>query len=504
MIVTDSGQMRRLDDLCIHNYNIPAALLMENAASAAQLLVENSYPKVKTILVCGSGNNGGDGLALARKLHAGNREVHVLFSGKRETMSPESLQNLKALESLNLPLSENPSPEYAASLFKDCGLIIDALLGTGLTRKVRGNKEELIHVMNAAGLPVVSLDIPSGVNGSSGAVEGTAVQAAQTLCFGAPKRGNVLPPGFVYNGELYCSPISFPPEAYRTLECPTALNLPGPLKTRDPLGYKNSFGRVLVIGGSLQCSGAPALAAMGAYRCGAGYVTAAIPSSISSAFSALCPEAVQKPLEQMGTKELLDLASRQDCVLLGPGMGTQKESRSLIRALIPAIPVPLVLDADGLNAMAGEPELCRKRRAFTVLTPHRGEEERLRQGLNPKQSLAELYKAVCIHKGPRSRIVFPEGMEYINLTGNEALGSAGSGDVLAGILAGLIPWAQSPREAVCQGVLLHGLCADWTKLPGESFCAGDIVRALPPVLRRFRKEYEELTAAFYGKMKMLL
>ncbi len=504
MIVTDSLQMQRLDALCISSFNIPGGLLMENAATAALLLLEKNYSPHKTLIVCGSGNNGGDGLALARKLHAKGWKSSVVLSGKRSSMSPESRQNFKALESLNIPLYENPSLEDGAALFRDCALVVDALLGTGLSRDVEGDKKELIRLMNESGLPIVSLDIPSGIDGSSGKVRGLAVQADKTICFGSPKRGNVLSPGFTCNGELYCSTISFPPEAFQALGCRTFLNLPGPLAPRNPLGYKNSFGRVLVIGGSPQCSGAPALAAMGAYRCGAGYVTAAVPSCVMGAFSSLCPEGVLRPLEQMGREELWELASRQDCVLLGPGLGDSEKIRCLVRELIPAIPVPLVLDADGLNALAGAPELCRKRRAFTVLTPHRGEEERLMAGLEGKESLAELYGAVCVHKGPHSRIVLPDGREYINLSGNEALGSAGSGDVLAGMLAALIPWAASPVEAVQQGVLLHGLCADWTELSRESFCAGDIVRALPSVLKRFREEYQELHAEVYGKIGMIL
>ena len=319
--------------------------------------------------------------------------------------------------------------------------------------------------MNTAAAAVLSLDIPSGLDGWSGTPRGCAVEAEATISFGCPKLGNVLSPGHLYNGKLYCSRISFPPELYCTDQLKSEINLPGPLTERDPLGYKNSFGRVMIIGGGRSYYGAPALAAAAAYRSGAGYVTAAIPRSHASVFSTHCPEAVLLPLEENGrasvarsNKELLlDTLSRQDCVLLGPGLSDDPETRELIRELIPLIETPLIIDADGLNALAGHPELSSQRKALTVITPHKGEQKRLLEG-QPKGSVPEqLYNALCVYKGPRSRIAFPDGRLFINPSGCAALGTAGSGDVLAGMICGMIPWENSPEEAVRKAVLLHGL-----------------------------------------------
>jgi NAD(P)H-hydrate epimerase len=326
-----------------------------------------------------------------------------------------------------------------------------------------------------------------------------------------PKPGNLISPGFVYNGKLSCSRISFPPEIYESDEFRTELNLPGPLAERDPLGYKSSFGRVMIIGGGRCYYGAPALAASAAYRSGAGYLSAAVPSSHASVFSGHCPEAVLLPLRENGrgavarsNRELiLDALSRQDCVLLGPGLSDDPETRELIRELIPLISLPLVIDADALGALAGHPELTRQREALTVITPHRGEQRRLLAGMTGETPLEELYNAVCVYKGPRSRIAFPDGRQFINPSGSAALGTAGSGDVLAGMISGMIPWENSPEDAVRKAVLLHGLTGQSFSGAEESLCAGDLIRELPSLFRRYREEYDQLSSNCFGILEMI-
>ena len=511
MKVLSPDEMRHMDEACISQYEIPASILMENAASSSLFLIQREYPTGSIAVVCGSGNNGGDGLALARKLYSLERNITVLIQGTPDHFSTETAQNFKAVQKMGIPLILNPDKQAAAAALLQAHLIVDALFGTGLNRTVTGPHKELIEMMNSCGVPILSLDIPSGIDGNTAHPLGTCVQAERTICFGAPKKGNILSPGYVLNGKLVCSRISFPPRLYRDWPCKTELNLPSPLKRRDPLGYKNSFGRVLIIGGGQNYLGAPALAARAAYRSGAGYVTAAIPQSQVSGFSAHCPEAViqglheteEKTISDKNADILLELAARHDAVLLGPGMTRRESTALLIQKIIPLIPVPLVLDADGLNALAGFSELTKQRQAPTVITPHVGEQKRLRAGLRDDQSIEEAYRVICVYKGPHSRIVMSDGKEYINLTGNEALGTAGTGDVLAGMIAALTASQESVIQGVCKAVLLHGLAAEGYTGGHESFTASDLIETLPLCFREYRQNYDRLISSCFGTIEMI-
>ncbi|MDC7231591.1 MAG: NAD(P)H-hydrate dehydratase [Spirochaetales bacterium] len=508
MKVLSPDEMRLMDENCIRHTGIPALVLMENAASAAMTHILSSYTPRHVLIVCGSGNNGGDGLALARKLHSWGVDVSILVSGSRDRMAEAPRTNLEILDNLNLPLYFDPAAEERQTLFHRSDLIVDALFGTGLNREITGEKRLIIEEMNRSGSPVVSLDIPSGINGETSKIMGTAVQADSTVCFGAPKKGNVLAPGYLNNGKLCCSRISFPPSLYDHEQYKTALNLPGDLKDRDPLGYKNSFGKVLIIGGAENYTGAPALAARGAYRGGAGYVTAAVPVSISTLFSLHSPEAVIRPLAETAHntiadrnfEDLLALASKQDAVVLGPGLSRDTETMTLVRRLIPSIEAALVIDADALYALAGHPELTADRRKPTVLTPHAGEQKNLHQ--NMSQSIEESYNALCVYKGPRSVIALPDGRKFINMTGNEALGTAGTGDVLAGMTGAFLA-GEDPEEAVQKAVLLHGLSADLYRGGRESFTASDIIDLLPRCFEEYRNRYREWTDSAYGRIQMI-
>ncbi|MDA3956468.1 NAD(P)H-hydrate dehydratase [Oceanispirochaeta sp.] len=511
MKVLSPDEMRRMDETCIRQYKIPALILMENAASSARALIQREYPDLSILIVCGTGNNGGDGLALARQLHSLERNTKVLICGNPEKYSAEASQNLKALRKTDTPLFLNPSEKTLTQMFHERQLIVDALLGIGLNRDVDDERRRLIKLMNSSGAPILSLDIPSGLDGETGLPRGAAIQADMTICFGAPKRGNFLSPGFLYSKRIFLSRISFPPELYRDWPCNSKLNLPSPLKERDPLGYKNSFARVLIIGGGKNYQGAPALSARAAYRSGAGFVTVAIPQSQVSGFSAQCPEAVIQGLLETGEKTiseenedlLLSLATKHDAVLIGPGMTRHESTASLIRKLIPAIRVPLVVDADGLNALAGFCDLTIKRSPLTVLTPHIGEQKRLRSGLAPEQTIEEAYNALCIYKGPHSRICLPGGEEFINLTGNDALGTAGTGDVLAGMISALMASEESEIQGVRKAVLLHGLAAELFPGARESFTASDIIEALPRCFQEYRNNYMQWNVDCYGKMETL-
>ena len=509
MKILTPAEMRDLDSSASKDLDIPEIVLMENAAAAAlEVLRQNFSPAGKTgLIICGAGNNGGDGFTLARKLYSLKFPITVIFYGETEKFSHVSRTNYISLKKLQIPLLENPTEEDFISNLDRSDYLVDALLGTGLNRPVSGRYLQIIRSVNSAEKPVLSLDIPSGINGSTGRIEGDAVKADSTVTFGSPKRGNILYPGYSHNGKIYCSRISFPPFFYEADQFTTEVNLPPPLPQRNPEGYKNSFGKILIIGGGKNYFGAPALAAQGVFRSGGGFVTAALPAELVPSFSVLCPEAVLAPqdsdetncLTEKSFPELLDLASGHTAVILGPGITREPGVASLLKKLIPAIPVPLIIDADALHCLAGNPEWTRKREAPTVLTPHKGEQDVLLQDDSSKDSIEEYYQAITVYKGPHSAVKTPGGKEYINLTGNTALATAGSGDVLTGIIAGLIP-SLGVEDGVRTGVLLHGLTAEAAgqEIPEDSFTASDIVTYLPKAVDFYRKNHSSLTETCYN------
>lgn len=508
------AEMRELDKSAIEDLEIPESVLMENAASAALSVLSTQFkPEYKKgLILCGTGNNGGDGLALARKIHSLNWDVEVLLFGSLEKLSPPSKKNYNTAKSMSLPLYENSDRSYWSDCINSSGYIVDALLGTGLNRPVRGILSELIQAVNAAGKPVLALDIPSGVQGETGMIEGNAVKADACVTFGNPKKGNILYPGFSRQGKIFCSHISFPPGYYNNSKYRSELNLPPALPERNQEGYKNSFGKILIIGGGKNYFGAAALAAKAVFRSGGGYVTAAIPSSLGSSFSALCPEAVLEALSctednsihPENLEKLLKTAEKHDAVILGPGISRNPQTMDLVRQLIPAIKKPLLIDADGLHALAGHPELTASRKEATILTPHKGEQQTLLADIQ-NTTIEKAYNAICVYKGPHSAIRTSDGREYINLTGNSGLGTAGSGDVLTGIIMGLIKSVPT-EDAVRTGVLLHGLSAEQAciSLCEDSLTASDIIEFLPQAFRFYRKNHSILCKTAYNTIKRLL
>ena len=508
------AEMQALDQAAVRDLGIPETVLMENAASAAlHVLINRFFPQNKTgLILCGNGNNGGDGFALARKLHSLNKQVLLFFFGNEEKLSPVSRLNFECIKKLKIPLYLNPKDREQTEGFHQAGYLVDALFGTGLNRAVTGEYAGLIHRINGSGKPVLSLDIPSGVQGQTGAIASVAVQADACVTFGAPKRGNLLYPGFARQGHLSCSRISFPPDYYNNDKYSSQVNLPPPLPRRDPAGYKNSYGKILVIGGGRNYFGAPALASQAAFRSGAGFVTTALPSSLCSSVSTLCPEAVLEPLESdennsirpENFERLFALSRQHHMVILGPGITREPGVIELVNKLIPAIPVPLLIDADALHVLAGHPELSFSREAESILTPHKGEQDVLRACLKEGETLEQAYGAITLYKGPHSSIRTPEGEEFINLTGNSGLGTAGSGDVLTGVIAGLSA-IMSPLDAVKTGVMLHGLAADLAvkEMAEESLTASDIVHSLPTTIKFFRENYTTLSESCYNTIETL-
>ncbi len=511
MRIATVEQMRELDRGAIEKYGIEDLLLMENAALAVYEVIRTRYGAkgVKVTVLCGGGNNGGDGFAVARKLHSAGAAVTAVLLGDPGKARGSAGKNLEICRKAGIPMVRAEDREDLIGPVFSAEVLVDALFGTGLSRDVEGLYADAVALINDAGVPVVSVDIPSGINGDSGEVMGAAVEADATVTFGLPKPGNILYPGSAHCGNLYVTHISFPPEHYNQTRLTLALNTPPPLLIRDPSGHKGTFGNALFIAGAASYYGAPALCSRSFLKTGGGYSRLAAPGTVIRVIAGQNPEIVYHPQEEgdgggialTNLDGLLETAEQCDFAVIGPGMGRHPDTQKLIAECVKQIGKPVLLDADGLNAVAGRRELFRSRKAPTVITPHPGEMARLldrsaqeiaSRPVESARAAAEEYSSIVVLKGARSCIAEPEGRVWINTTGNPGMATAGAGDVLSGVIPAcycLRLESSGLEEAVCAGVYIHGLAGD---LAAEVFgqdgmTAADIMEALPEAVRIYRK-----------------
>jgi NAD(P)H-hydrate epimerase len=509
MKVSRVEEMREMDRRAIETFGIPDAILMENAGHAAfQWLAGHFGIRGKrTLILCGGGNNGGDGLVVARKVHSAGGAVEVLPLSSPEKYAGAAAMNWEGVRKLGLPVREWESTPSLAKALETADQVVDGIFGTGLDRTVEGRYREAIEAVNAAGKPVLSLDIPSGVHGDTGQIMGVAIQAKATVTFGLPKAGNLLYPGAARGGKLAVTHISFPPSLYDSEELKLRINRPPALPPRDPDGHKGGFGDVLFIAGSGNYYGAPYLSAMAFLKSGGGYARLAAPQSIIPVIAGMGPEMVFVPQSETSggaiaaenRERLLEMASRADFVAMGPGLSLDEETQRLVRELVPEIPRPLLLDGDALTAVSGHPELLKKRENETILTPHPGEMARLTgksveavisDRIGALAETARSLRSIIVLKGAHSQIGAPDGRVAFNLSGNSGMGTAGSGDVLAGTIAGIAGLGMKPAEAAEKGVYLHGFAGDLAaeRLGEDGMTARNILEALPEALRRDRED----------------
>ncbi len=507
MKVSSVDQMRAMDRTAIEQYGIEEELLMENAGQAACTVVQNMGPVAgrRILIFCGLGNNGGDGLVLARKLHSLAAEVQVYLLGDPHRFTGAARLNLDIVRRLPLNMGQLTSCDTLAAELACCDTVVDAIFGTGLSREISGLHKQVIELINASGKPVLSLDIPSGVAGDTGQVAGTAVQSTATITFGLPKIGNLLYPGYGLCGTLHVSHISFPLALTEDEQLQAAINQPPPLPPRDATGHKGSFGQALFIAGAANYLGAPRLAAMSFLKAGGGYSRLAAPETIVPYLSMQAGEVVFVPqkttpsgsIALSNRDALLELAASQDFAVIGPGLSLEPQSQQLVRELVAALEIPLLIDADGINALCEKPEILQKRNAPTVLTPHLGEMSRLtgksiaeieQDKVSVLRQAAAKLQAVIVLKGPHTLIGSPDGQIFINLSGNSGMGSAGTGDTLTGTIAAAFCLGLPFVEAVCKGVLLHGLAGDLAAeaLGEDGMTAGDILDYLPKAMQMER------------------
>ncbi|MCD8338326.1 MAG: NAD(P)H-hydrate dehydratase [Lachnospiraceae bacterium] len=524
-LLLNAKQMKACDERTI-GLGIPSVVLMERAALAVvEEMEQASLDLSRVLVICGSGNNGGDGFAVARMLAytpegwAGSvfppvcprqrtaakanaaRQVAVFFAGKETAMTKETALERRICENCGIKISSNfPDGEYTT--------IVDAMFGIGLSRAVEGRYADVIEWINAQNAQVVSVDIPSGVSADTGCAPGRAVCADLTVTFAARKLGQILYPGAAYCGRLVCKDIGIPTGGMNASESFASGKVPPVftyteqdltrLPKRVPDSHKGTFGKVLLIAGSEGMSGAACLAARGAFRSGCGMVRVFTPACNRLVIQTAIPEAMVTSWEPGEAKlELLaEALAWSDVVGIGPGLGTTEDAKELLGHVLGHYAKPLVIDADGLNLLSAHRSLNipASLRGRVILTPHVGEMARL-AGLDKQAILADLIgtarqfasfrEVVCVLKDARS--VVSDGKQvYLNTSGNDGMAVAGSGDVLTGVLCGLLAQGMSVFDAASLGVYIHGLAGDLARdeLGAYGMMAGDIANFVGKVMKR--------------------
>ena len=497
--VLDSAAMREADRVTIDELGVPGLVLMESAAAAVADVVAERFPAAgRVVVACGPGNNGGDGLAMARLLRCRGFDVAVGMLVARRALKGDAASQLELARRFGVPVSDCSRDGTArlAGLLAGADVVVDALFGTGLDRPLTGRWAEAVDLVNRAGRPVVAVDIPSGLFGSSAGVAGPSVRADVTVTFAAPKVAHVLPPACWRCGEVAVAAIGIPSwvvDGHASLGFVEAEDVAGWLPRRGPDAYKGTFGHLLVVAGREGRAGAAALAARAAVRLGAGLVTVATTGAAGAAVQALVPEAMVDVLPTSDGGEVAGggiegSLAKATALAVGPGLGTGEGPRRLLGAILDAWRGPLLLDADALTLLAGRLGVLRSRAATPVLTPHPGELARLlgvptaevtADRLGAARRAADAGGAVVLAKGARTVIVGGGGVALVNPTGTAGLASGGAGDVLSGVVGALLAQGVPAREAAAAGAFLHGRAAEIAaeRFPG-AVPAGELVEYL--------------------------
>ncbi len=524
MKITSVEQMRGMDQKAIQEFNIPDHILMENAGLAAYEVIKNNFniQKDRFLIVCGGGNNGGDGLVVARKLFSNEAQVQVGLLSDPQKFKGSAALNFEIVKKMDIPHSFVENIEQFKRLLSENDVIVDAIFGTGLTREVGGKYYEIIKTVNLSSKPVVSIDIPSGINGNTGQIMGIAIKANFTITFGLSKRGNLLFPGYEYNGKLFVTHISFAPPIFNDARVNIQTNDPLPLPKRPADAHKGICGKVLFIAGAANYLGAPFFAAHSFLKAGGGLSYLATPKEVASSIAVQGPEIILQPLKSTSKGSisydnlefLLEFAQNQDMVVIGPGTSLHEETQQLIRDFVRKSDKPVLIDGDGLTALSKDVSVLTERTAPTILTPHPGEMARLLNSTinevqtNRIQILEQgcnSLKAIIVLKGAHSLIGDFQGNIYLNLTGNSGMATAGSGDVLTGTIAAMFARFNDPLMATRVGVLLHGLAGDLAakSVGNDGIIARDILNHLPQALQFYQQQWEIIKNTYYNKIQLL-
>lgn len=515
MKLVTAHTMQELDRLAIEEYNISGLGLMEQAGKgcAEHILAAFGTGRSKNVLIlAGKGNNGGDGHVIARYLLEKGWQVRVVVLSRREEIRGDALVNLNLLpeEILHFCPDQEPFAEQYKKELQQVDLLVDAMLGTGLNHDLQGLYLTAVELVNSSPAKVVAVDIPSGIHGTTGRILGKAVKANLTVTFASAKLGHVLYPAAEYVGRLAIVDIGIP--AHLLEEAPgydfLDEKLMSPLvKKRDRSAHKGSFGHCLIVAGSTGKTGAAALAANSAVRTGSGLVTLAVPETLNPILEAKTTEVMTLPLPDAGSGQLITHAVptlekhlvRKDALAIGPGIDHRPASVAVVQSMLEHVALPMVVDADGLNAIAEDTSvLCRKRSNTVILTPHPGEMSRLLGSALPDmaairisvaQEFARTFGIYLILKGARTIIAAPDGRAAINGSGNPGMASGGMGDVLTGIITSLLGQGYSAWDACRLGVFVHGLAGDIVAMEqGEAgMTATDLIERIPLAFNRLLK-----------------
>ncbi len=510
-------EMRRADRRATERYGVPSLVLMENAGRGAADALERVLGAVRgrrVAVVCGKGNNGGDGFVVARHLLGRGARIFAWLVGRVGEVRGDARVNLDALQRAGEAVAEAPEAagpafERMAEELRAADIVVDALLGTGARGPATGPVAAAIEAINASGSadrPVCALDLPSGLPSDGEVPAGPVVRAVLTVTFGLPKLGLFLPAGVAHAGRIEIADLGVP-RAWLAEGIPTGLlevaDATAALPVRPHDAHKGRYGHLLVVAGSVGKTGAAVLACLGALRSGTGLVTCATPGSQQPVVAAQLSEAMTEPLPETAARTIsakavervVELLARMDAVALGPGIGLDPETQAAVRTLVRDVERPMVVDADALTALAGRAGLCRDAPAPRLLTPHPGEAARLlgcgiadvqADRIGSARRLAAESGAVVALKGARTVVAAPDGEVALNPTGNPGMATGGTGDVLTGIVGGLLAQGVAPIDALRAAVYLHGLAGDIAaETRGQAgLVAGDVAGSLPAAIRR--------------------
>jgi len=512
MKVVTKNQMQEIDKRATTEFNIPGIVLMENAGLVSFLTLKEELHNLddsKITIFAGGGNNGGDGLVIARHLFNQKIDVKVYLLKELNTFKEDALTNLKIAKSIGVPIKEiltEAELEKEKNNILESDIIIDAILGTGISGEVKGFLAYVINFLNNTNKPIVSIDTPSGLDVDTGFPLGCCIQAWATFTFGLPKIGLLLHPGAELAGELFLMDISLPKQLIEDENIKVNLLLEEdilpllPQRVED--AHKGSCGRVITIAGSVGMTGAAVMAAQSSLAIGAGLAILGIPKSLNPIVEMKLTEVITKPLPETQEQTLslnsydkiIELVKDASAIAIGPGLGRNNDVVNLIRKLVSTVTIPMVIDADGLFALVNNLHILKEKTSPVVITPHHGEMARLlgvsvnevkKDRLGIAQNFAQKYQVVVVLKGARTIIADKEGNAYINPTGNPGMATAGCGDVLTGMIAGLLAQNVSVLDAAKLGVFLHGLAGDLVlEEKGEySLVASDLINKIPAAIK---------------------
>ncbi|HEU4938379.1 MAG TPA: NAD(P)H-hydrate dehydratase [Vicinamibacterales bacterium] len=516
MRVLNTQQMREADRRTIDEVGIPSIVLMENAGRQAVAAMEAAFEELSTMhvgVICGRGNNGGDGFVVARTLIQRGVETSVFLLGSVADVRGDARTNLEVLGRIGLTVVEITNGQEWELHFSElsrCELLVDAILGTGFHGQLSGLLETVVADINGLGVPIVAIDLPTGLSADTSEVGGEAIEASMTITLGAPKIPLILPPADTYSGDLVIADIGIPfpilddvEGSY--IEILTRERMRELVPARAADSHKGDFGRVMVIAGSIGRTGAAHLAALGALRSGAGLVTVATPRSCVPIVAAMAPEYMTEGLEETagGTVDFaaLDrvLDFKADVIAVGPGLGQSPGTAAFVHGLVERAGVPLILDADALNAFVGDPDrLLGRDGVDVVITPHPGEMARLlnlsieavqHDRLRHATEFASTHRVHVVLKGHRTIIAGPDNRAFINLTGNAGMATGGTGDLLTGMIAAWFGQLLDAEAACKLAVYLHGTAGDLAEAD-----EGDVALVAGDVADRLGDAVLELTA----------